>query len=180
MNAYFLLGLTETLELSESALSAAFRQAGRMHHPDEGGSEKDFSELGEAYKILRSPSKRLKHWLELREIHGEARGVVDGALLDWFGVVGQTLQEIDEVLRKKDKVQSHLARALLENEVLHCREKIDSLQASLETLMSEKTDHFTTMENGQITNEEAWILVRDLAFIEKWQAQLRERYGKCF
>jgi hypothetical protein len=46
--------------------------------------------------------------------------------------------------------------------------------------MSEKTDHFTTMENGQITNEEAWILVRDLAFIEKWQAQLRERYGKCF
>jgi hypothetical protein len=36
------------------------------------------------------------------------------------------------------------------------------------------------MENGQITNEEAWILVRDLAFIEKWQAQLRERYGKCF
>ncbi len=180
MNAFLLLGLAETLALSETALSAAFRQAGRVHHPDEGGSEKEFSQIGQAYQILRSPSKRLKHWLELRDIRGEPRGVVDGVLLDWFGVVGQTLQSIDEVLRKKDQAQSHLARALLENEVQHCREKIDSLQASLELLMSEKMAHFVEIEHGPIAADEAWILVRDLAFLEKWQAQLRERYGRCF
>ena len=46
-----LLGIAETLTLSETALSAAFRQAGRVHHPDEGGSEKEFSQIGQAYQI---------------------------------------------------------------------------------------------------------------------------------
>jgi molecular chaperone DnaJ len=52
----------ETLGVPKSAtadeIKKAYRRLARKHHPDAGGSEEKFKEVGEAYEVLSDPEKR--------------------------------------------------------------------------------------------------------------------------
>jgi molecular chaperone DnaJ len=55
----------ETLGVPKSAtadeIKKAYRRLARKHHPDAGGSEEKFKEIGEAYEILSDPEKRSQY-----------------------------------------------------------------------------------------------------------------------
>lgn len=176
MDAFECLGLPRSLNLAEETVREAYRVASKNCQGDELG----FSRLNEAYRVLMSPAARLMHWLELSGLKGDRRGVVAGELLDWFGVVGTVIQETDALLRKKEQCQSQLARALMESSLQRGREKIEKCQEDLRGVAESKLADFPSIESGVIDAENAWICARDLSFLEKWQQQLRERYGKFF
>lgn len=176
MDAFESLGLPRSLNLAEETVREAYRMASKNYQGDELG----FSRLNEAYRVIMSPAARLMHWLELAGINGDRRGVVAGELLDWFGVVGTVIQETDLLLRKKEQCQSQLARALMESNLQRGREKIEQCQDHLRVVEKSKIGDFPAIESGVINAENAWICARDLSFLEKWQQQLRERYGKLF
>ena len=177
-DAFATLQLPRQVNLSDEDIRNAYRQAGKREHPDDGGNEENFSLVSKAYQILLSPAMRLRHWLELHDVTGDSRGVVDGALLDDFGKVGHCLQETDQLLRQHESCQSQLAKALLLPKIQHQREAIEALQTLLESRTQEKLSAFHEIHH--LPTEQSWILVRDLTFLEKWQQQLRDRYGKCF
>ena len=60
------------------------------------------------------------------------------------------------------------------------QKSVEQQQQALAELTRQKTAIFPRLEAGAFDHEAAWICVRDLAFIEKWQQQLRERYGRFF
>jgi hypothetical protein len=180
IDAFALLDLPRSLTLEEKKLREAYRIACKNRADDllEIGSAD--TTLSEAYRLLQSPARRLRHWLELSGIGGETRGVVDGELLNWFTAVGSTIQQADRVLRKYEQCQSQLARAMMAAEMQQGQKSVEQQQQALAELTRQKTAVFPLLEAGAFDHEAAWICVRDLAFIEKWQQQLRERYGRFF
>ena len=178
MDAFELLGLPRRLEISENELRAAFREAGKRVHPDAGGSEAEFAKLQEAFLTLASPSRRLKHWLALTGQAGDDRGAIAPGLMELFGKVGDVLQRADALVRKRDEAKSALARALLEGETHVCREAVESMIDDVETAIAGESSVFPQIETGETTPEQAGQIVRNLAFLEKWRANLRERFAR--
>lgn len=175
MDAFSQLNLPHTLSVDEATLREAYRTASK-----ETSGEEIQAAVTAAYQLLRSPAARLRHWLELHGHAGESRGVIDGELVDWFGQIGAVIQETDALLRRRESCQTALAKAMMENEVQEGRQRIEMWQTRLQAWMAEKMQAFPGIESGEVSAAAAWVCVRDLNFIEKWQQQLRERYGKFF
>jgi curved DNA-binding protein CbpA len=176
-DAFATLGIPRRLAWTDDDLRQAFRDAGKSAHPDAGGTGPGFQTLQEALGLLSSPSRRLKHWLQLREIPGDDRGTLGADLMDAFSQIGTILQDADALIRKREAAQSALAKAMLEGATQLLRERIETGQAALESLISLRLATFDSLEAGV---GDPWQVVRDLAFLEKWQAQLRERYGRLW
>jgi curved DNA-binding protein CbpA len=177
MNAYQVLGLAERLDVSEDALAVAFREAGKRLHPDAGGGEGDFNGLQQAREILASPSKRLRHWMELRGIVLDPRGAVSAGLMDFFAEIGAATQAAEAVIRKREAARSALAKALLENEIQMAREAVEALQGRIGVRICEACAGFAELEETP-DGEVAARLARDLAFLEKWRAALRAMFSR--
>ncbi|GAA5880179.1 hypothetical protein JCM16303_001241 [Sporobolomyces ruberrimus] len=47
-------------EATEKEIKVAYRKASLIHHPDKGGSDEKFQEIGESYAILSDPERRRK------------------------------------------------------------------------------------------------------------------------
>jgi hypothetical protein len=175
MNAFSQLQLPCSLKIDDAPLREAYRMASK-----DASGESEQAAVTAAYQLLRSPASRLKHWLELKGQGGDSRGVIAGELVDWFGQIGAVIQETDELLRRREQCQSALAKAMMENDMQAGRMRIEQWQARLHEWRTQKTGLFPQIEAGSVSAAEAWVCVRDLSFIEKWQHQLRERYGKFF
>lgn len=174
MDAFERLGLERRLAISEEELREAFRAAGKRDHPDAGGTGEDFTALQEAYARLSSPAKRLRAWLEASGVTGEERGAISPELLDLFSKVGAALQVADDVAKRRGAALSSLAKAMLEPAVQSAREKLEQALADLALAMQEQEAAFPGIEAG---GSDPWRVARDLAFLEKWQAELKARFA---
>lgn len=174
MNAFEILGIEPQLVIDAETLRDAFREAGRSAHPDAGGEEQAFAALNAAFEILSSPSRRLRHWLELRGISVETRGTVAPEIMDLFSQVGETTQRAEALVRRRDEAKSALGRALLERETQACREDVERSIALVETAIGRECGVFAAYQNAAIPDlAAASASVRNLAFLEKWRAGLR-------
>jgi curved DNA-binding protein CbpA len=174
MDAFAELGLERRLAVSGEEIREAFREAGKRRHPDAGGEAEDFSKLQEAERILSDPGARLRHWLRLEGVEGEMRGAVSAGLMDVFGKIGGALQEADALIRERERASSALAKAMLEGRTQACREKLEACQALLEIESDGRTGDLPLVEEGLA---DGWVLARELAFLGKWKAQVRERFA---
>lgn len=177
MDNYFtLLNIPQAIHINLENLSSNHQKIAAKHHPDNPNNNSDdtqYQRINTAYKTLKSPSKRLVHLIELAGIPYEKRGTVSDHLMDLFMSTAQTLQDADAFLRKKSTATTHLAKALLESETQIIQERISEKIDSIENEKILTLNQATKQEN--LTNS-----ARDLAFLEKWQAQLKERYASLF
>jgi curved DNA-binding protein CbpA len=174
-----ILGMEPKLVLSDDALREAFREAGKRAHPDAGGGEGEFAALREAFAVVSSPSRRLRHWLELRGTPGELRGSIDNSLMDLFAEVGAVTQLAESVIRKRDEAKSALVRAMLEGETQVCREAVERAIFQVETTITRECAIFPELEKSTAPDGEAAArAARSLAFLEKWRAALRACFGR--
>ena len=178
-NAFETLGIEPRLIVDDEALRSAFCESGKWMHPDAGGGEQEFSKLREAFEIIASPSKRLKHWLDLRGTPAESRGTVDPPLMDLFAEVGRVTQRAETVIRKREAAKSALGLALLEPESQICREAVEKAIGLMDAAMTNECSTFLEMENtAQVDVERASKTARNLAFLEKWRAGLRSVFSR--
>jgi curved DNA-binding protein CbpA len=178
-NAFEILGLNPRLTVGEEALRCAFRESGKSMHPDAGGGELEFSKLREAFEIIASPSKRLKHWLDLRGTPAETRGTVDPPLMDLFAEVGRVSQLAERVIRKREEAKSALGLALLEQESQICREAVEKTISLMDTAITHECSGFLEMENTtHLDVDDASKTARNLAFLEKWRTGLRSLFSR--
>jgi curved DNA-binding protein CbpA len=174
MNPFTRLGLEQRLTLSEAELREAFRSAGKSGHPDAGGSGDDFALLQDAFTRLSSPSRRLRCWLEAKGLTGEERGAISPALLDLFSIVGAALQQADAVTKRREAALSALAKAMLEPSVQQARESLEAALDQVSKALQTEEARFPELEAGR---GDPWLVARDLAFLEKWQAELKSRFA---
>ncbi|SCZ93931.1 BZ3500_MvSof-1268-A1-R1_Chr6-3g08998 [Microbotryum saponariae] len=91
---YNTLGISSTA--SEDEIKKAYRKQSLIHHPDKGGSDASFKEVGEAYAILSDPQRRRKFDMGIDENDphaghggGDDFGFGGGVdLSDLFGAAG--------------------------------------------------------------------------------------------
>lgn len=174
MDPFTRLGLEQRLTFSEAELREAFRAASKSGHPDAGGSGDEFALLQDAFARLSSPSRRLRCWLEAKGLTGEERGAISPALLDLFGLVGTALQQADGVTKRREAALSALAKAMLEPAVQQAREALEAALEPVATAIQAEEAHFPDLEAG---HGDPWPVARDLAFLEKWQAELKSRFA---
>jgi curved DNA-binding protein CbpA len=178
-NSFEILGAVPGLVFSEDALRGLFREAGKQAHPDAGGGEGEFAALREAFAVLSSPSRRLRHWLELRGTPGEVRGSIDSTMMDLFSEVGAVTQQAETVIRKREEAKSILVRAMLEAETQLCRESVERAIFRVESQITEECSVFPEFEKAeQVDVELASKIARNLAFLEKWRRGLRSFYSR--
>jgi len=179
MNAYETLGIEPQLVIDAETLRDAFREAGRSAHPDAGGDEHAFAVLNAAFEMLTSPSRRLRHWLELHGLTIEARGSMAPEIMDLFSQVGEVSQRAEALVRRRDEAKSALVRALLERETQACREDIERTIAIVESAIERECAVFPGYQNSAaIDLPAASASVRNLAFLEKWRAGLRGLFAR--
>lgn len=178
-NAFQILGIEPALILSDDALRESFREAGKLAHPDAGGGEGDFAALREAFAVVSSPSRRLRHWLEWRGTPGEVRGTIDNSLMDLFSGVGGVTQQAEALIRKRDEAKSALVRAMLEAETQVCREAVERAISQVESRITRECEAFSGFEqSADLDVEAASKAARNLAFLEKWRAGLRACFSR--
>jgi len=179
MNAFETLGLAPRLAITDEAVRDAFREAGKLAHPDAGGAMDSFARLREAFDTVSSPSRRLRHWLELRGMTIEPRGAVAASVMDLFAQIGAVTQRAETLVRRRDEAKSALGRAILEAETQTCREEVERAIAIVESAIGCETSRFPDYERGLNDEiETAAAAVRNLAFLEKWRHTLRGLFSR--
>jgi curved DNA-binding protein CbpA len=178
-NAFEALRIGPRLVIDAEELNAAFREAGKSAHPDAGGREEEFATLREALEILASPSRRLRHWLELRGIGLETRGAVDPEVMDLFSTVGEATQRAEAHIRKREETKSALGLAMLERETHLCRESVEQALGRVERAIDRECRTFPVMQDAvELDPAAASKTARNLAFLEKWRAGLRGLFAR--
>ena len=175
-----IMGLPDELCVDDATLREAFRAAGKRLHPDAGGSVEEFAKLQSAQRLFSRAGERLRAWLEERGVAGEVRGSLSAEVMDRFSMVAEVVQRSQLLAKESDACRSMLAKAMLEPRKQKCREEISSLQQQLTTLSTQRVGRFAAVAGGDVDGNSAWQMVRDLLFLEKWQAQLREEFGRSF
>jgi len=174
------VGLSKSLSLDETSLEARYRELSKALHPDAGGNEADFSKLQEAKAILESPGRRLDAWLKTQGIETERTMVVTESVGQMYGRIDELTRGVDGWAAKPK--MSGLGKALWQKEGLEWKsrleESIDELTAWENRLGEELSE--LDKANGDGVNERVVELRAEFGFLTKWQAGLRERFGKIW
>jgi curved DNA-binding protein CbpA len=178
-------GLPRCVALDEEALKQAYTSRTRETHPDqEAGDEKQSTELNTAFEILSAPEKRLRHLIEL-EADEAARAwktiPLDSTMMGLFDKLAPFLHSIGDHTRKKQSASSALAKALLSGEEMKLREiaeeraaELTALRESLEAQLPDINARRLAGDTGVMRDMQ--ILQAKLAYLAKWQAQVREAF----
>jgi curved DNA-binding protein CbpA len=178
INAFERLSLPVSLVLDDEELRAAFREAGKSEHPDSGGADDAFAEAREAFEILMSPSRRLKHWLDLRGIAVDERGSVDAGLMELFAEVGSVTQEVESRIRRRDATKSVLGRALLEESMQQAVGMLETTLRHVDAAIARECEALPKIATGVVDADLAARVLRHLRFLEKWRASLRSLFPR--
>lgn len=175
MDAFAVLELPRRASLTEEAVRGAYFQASKVPGADQEA-------LNAALQTLVTPEKRLKHLMEVAA-PDDARNwravAMPERLMDLFMRVGRTKSATEMLLKRRQEAKSALARALLQPEVLALREQAEGVASSLSEVMEERTNGLAELDAALAEGDpEAWRRVAEaqahLAYLSKWQAQVRE------
>ena len=175
-DAFATLSLPRRLSLIEDEVRSAYLTLSKSATPEQQEA------LNAARSKIETPDKRLRHYMELAappEVNQwRAVGMPD-SLMNLFMNVGAAKQRADALLARREAAQSSLAKALLQPAILAERDAIESLAASLASLLEETCAQLPALDNALCDgSEQAWhqvaTLQAHLAYLMKWQAQVRE------
>jgi DnaJ-class molecular chaperone len=180
---YFaILGLERKITVNSEELQGCYDTRCQEVHPDSGGAAAEFEEVRRAYAELRSPGRRLRHWLELGGRRFEEGGALPQVVMEHFGGIGDLLQESRGVEERHATAQSALGRSMAERAGLALLPRLQAARERTEELIQDLEARFGEFEDdggsSSSAQEEAIGAARALLFLEKWETQLREAWGK--
>lgn len=173
------LGLERRLVVGPDDLQSGYDRRCAEAHPDRGGEAEVFQNLREAYGVLRSPGRRLRHWLELEGRGWSEGGSLEGEVEVLFGTLGPLLRRAQEVAGRIAASQSVLARSLAEREGIVLLGELEAVRDRVRAAMAELEGRFPALEGRGVQEgaEEAGRVARSLMFLEKWDRQLAEAWA---
>jgi curved DNA-binding protein CbpA len=182
-DAFAIFSIPRKAAIDPSQLQASYAALSRGAHPDHGGSEEAAASVNAAYETLRFPEKRLKHLIEVVAPEGAKawRTVpLDESMMSVFMELGSALDASAKLLERKSKAASALAKALLANEELVLRERLETIGFGLEERKTGMEAGFTQLDERLDSGDETvWKDIAAtqarLAYLANWQTQIRER-----
>ncbi len=186
MTDYFaLLDLPRRPWLDEEEVKRQFHSFSRTLHPDALANRipaavetPSFTDLNEAYGVLRDPPQRLRHFLALAG--GPTADAMAGELQDLFPSICEVMQAADRLLERHAAAQGVLARSLLKAETVKIESVIGSTLKQLNELYQqalsevEQADARSTPDTPPDLAALAQINL-NLTFLVRWLTQLEEK-----
>jgi hypothetical protein len=182
MNSFERLGLPATLVLDESELARQISEFSRRNHPDAGGQEAEFEAIRKAGAVLSVPALRIREALVMAGGADADRGAVPSAIMDLFSPVAGVLEDVSGFASERAKALSGLGRAVIDARLPALKTRLEETVARVSELEDELVSRFAMFDRQGWENclEEMAEVARGLAFLRKWQAQLREASGTLF
>lgn len=182
MNAFERLGLPLKLALDEALLSERVTSESRLHHPDAGGKESAFREIRKAGEVLSVPALRIREALVVAGGDPSERGEVPSDVMDLFTPVAGVLEEVSGFVSKRAKALSGLGRAVLDASLPVVKGRLEEVTGKVVGLEADLISRFARLDDSGWENclAEMAEVSRGLAFLRKWQGQLREANGRLF
>lgn len=166
--------------LDPAGVRESFQRAAARQHPDGGGEAGHFATLNSAHGVLRAPSSRLRHLIELAAPHLLQRSApIPTELADLFMELATARRARESFVQKEAATASPLGRALLAGEKAGLRRDIESALARLSAAHETALAELRALDAAWPAPSDAdWVRLAGLqagfAFLEKWTAQLRE------
>jgi curved DNA-binding protein CbpA len=165
--------------LDDAALRDAFHRRAAELHPDAPtGDGAAFAELNAAYATLRDPVPRLRHLLALEEPAALTRPTpIPADLSELFPVVGAARQVMVGFTTRRAAASSAVARALIAGEEAGVRSTATAARNALDASRERALEELRAIDAQWSAPEARAALAAlhgRLAFLEKWDAQLRE------
>jgi len=170
--------------LDAEALKEHFHRETAMRHPDVSGvgDHGDFAALNAAYAILRDPSSRLRHLLELEDPERLAPShAVPPALADLFMRIAAFRHALDVFRKKEAAASGALALALLAGEKLALSRQGATVRADLEADYNAAMETLRAIDSDwekdprpADAGERLAALHHQCAYLSKWRSQLAE------
>lgn len=183
VDCFDVLGLPRRASLTEDALHLAYTSRSRATHPDHGGTEEAAAQVNAAYETLRTPERRLKHLLEIagpEEARAWRTVPLDDGMMAVFGKLGKTMDDSHKFIERKAKAQTALAKALLAGEEMNLREALEGIgfeiQDRRDALERELPEIDSALAGGEVDGWKRLAAIQArLAYLGRWQSQVRER-----
>jgi curved DNA-binding protein CbpA len=174
VDCFQILQLPRAPWLDEDAARDQFQRLAATVHPDAAqGNSSAFVALNHAWQVLKAPTSRLRHYLELEYPETLAAAAPNPAISgDLFMDVAGIQQEAASLASKLAAAQSPLARAVLEGARVKTRAKLDSVS---ERVGNEIAAIHERIQTPNAAPAALAACLGELVFLEKWAAQLRER-----
>ncbi len=171
--------------LDPDELKEIWHQRTLQEHPDTQPLEQKaegipFTDLNEAYQVLRDPKRRLHHLLSLEGHAPSSAGqAIPQQLNDLFPVIGDLTQRTKVLLDKVGATSNSLSRSLLKPEILDLQNAMNDLRERIQALVdrAETELHLINAEwqkdpSKQIEPLSNLYLV--FAYLTRWSAQVDE------
>ena len=180
-DCYKALDQKRCLELDTDRLSEKFQELSKLHHPDAGGDETNFSKINKAHSILLNPSSRVEHLYQLlfnESIRSD--GPMSTNVMSLFSEISELITHADMIIKKKEKSLSLVGEALmakdiskLQSQLFEASGRVRNAKLGVLEFFSEidqliQTDHVDTKKVMEQAS-------RDLSFLGKWEREIMGR-----
>jgi hypothetical protein len=172
-DAFAELGVPRQVDPGDEQIEDAWRELSRRLHPDSpDGDPARSAAVNRAHEILAQPGTRLRHWLELNG-RTARNAAMSKDTMSLFSKVGTVLQAADEVLMKRAAATTAMGKAVLAAREWQVQADLQKLLGEITAAIGTEIDRFTEIDEKNFTLGESTAAA--LGFLEKWQAQIRER-----
>ena len=189
MNPFAPFGLEPGPAVDLEALKDQFAKATAESHPDKfqqapeakrSAAEAHYAELNRAYQTLIDPRARLLALYEMTkgEKPRDVQRIPPGTM-DLFVEVGQTCQELDKFLARRDGASGALEKAGLMGEQLTLQDGLMALGVKLEQLGKTLEVDLNALDarwrGGEKDLNALETVYRKYSYLGRWRQQLEER-----
>ena len=172
--------------LDPDELKECYHHKTLLFHPDaqtdQGGdkSQISFSNLNEAYQVLRDPKRRLHHLLILEgAVPSSNDETIPEQLLALFPDVGSLTKRANLLLEKMEASSNNLSRSLLKQELLDLQREKNKVRENIQSLFDSSIAELQQINVNWMKNPTDQIknlsrLYAVFAYLSRWAAQLDE------
>jgi curved DNA-binding protein CbpA len=175
-DAFALLGLPRRPYLDEEQLTASYLTLAKSLHPDSPGGDADkFAGAKKAFELLKDPSRRLRHLIEL-ETGQPPKQVAPTIAAALFTDVCAATEAARVVIAKAAALKSPLARALVVGELGKAISVTESIMGTVARAGKDLLEKLHCLDSEWPKYSEAVSLAADLRFLSKCRHQLEESH----
>jgi curved DNA-binding protein CbpA len=174
MDAFVVLGMPRRPVVDEDALKEAYLSRARSLHPDqEQGDARRFAELREAHELLRNPTTRLQHLVELE--FGRTLSIQPPiAFFHLFQSVCELVETAKAAMSKASDATQPLAKALAARTLSEVNARCDLLLVDIADLEASLQGDLLSLDARWPTMDGVDALVAGYSFVSKARTQVEE------
>ena len=168
--------------LDPEQLKREYQRLTFERHPDRADAPSqglNFAEVNQAYRVLSNPKMRLEHLLSL-EASVSQTSEVPAEIADAFMDTASLVNQIDELLQRRQAAASVLAKSILRNEVSAMQQRATVTLNSLDKLHADALHTLQQLDERWISDRARTVpelgrLAQRFGYLDRWIGQLREK-----